>query len=289
MKSVKCSECGFVGWADSDRCKKCGVVRLASPDGAYQEATPSSEDYQPEYHNYQSYSSAYSNGPLKKGMAVASLVIGILGFFTLGILGVGAVIGIVLAVMAMGKAKRNPYEYGGQGVATAGLVMNILSVVIVVPVGIIAAIAIPNLLAARRAANEGATISVLRKIHSAEATYQATAGNGSYGTMDQLVSEQLLPMEMGTMQHFGYKFNIEVEPFTRDTPASFKAVAVPVTYGNSTSTGTRSFYVDESGVIRGGDDRGAEATERDEPLNSDVYSSTSPGSRRSYSNPAYQY
>lgn len=286
MKSVKCSECGFVGWADSDRCKKCGVVRLPNPEGASeganQETTSSYEEYQSDYHSY-------SDGSLKKGMAVASLVLGILGFFTLGILGVGAIAGIVLAVMAMGKARRNPYEYGGQGLAIAGLVMNILAVVIIVPVVIIAAIAIPNLLASRRAANEGATIAVLRKIHSVEATYQATAGNGSYGTMDQLVSQQLLPPEMGTMQHFGYKFKIEVEPYTSDTPARFRAVGVPVTYGNATSTGTRSFYVDETGVIRGGDDRGAEATERDEPLNLDVYSSTSPGSRRSPSNPAYQY
>jgi type IV pilus assembly protein PilA len=279
MKSVKCSECGFVGWADSDRCKKCGVVRLPNSEGDYQEATPGYEDYQSDYQSY-------SSGPVKKGMAVASLVLGILGFFTFGILGLGAITGIVLAVIAMGKAKRNPYEYCGHGLAIAGLVTNIVSVVAIVPIGIIAAIAIPNLLASRRAANEGATIAVLRNIHSAEATYQATAGNGSYGTIDQLVSQELLPAEMETMQRSGYKFNIEVEPFTRDTPASFKAVAVPLTYGNS---GRRSFYVDESGVIRGGDDRGAEATERDEPLDSDVYSSTSPSSRRSSSNPAYQY
>jgi type IV pilus assembly protein PilA len=164
--------------------------------------------------------------------------------------------------------------------------MNILSVVIVVPMAVIAAIAIPNLLASRRAANEGATIATLRKIHSAESTYQATAGDGSYGTMDQLLSQQLLPAEMGTMQHFGYKFNIVTEPSTREAPASFRAVAVPLTYGNS---GRRSFYIDETGVIRGGDDRGAEATERDEPLNDEVYSSTSPGARRTYANPAYQY
>src|SRR2546421_7152717 len=53
--------------------------------------------------------------------------------------------------------------------------------IVVAIIGIIAAIAIPNLLASRRAANEGSAQQSLRTMSSAEATYQATAGNGSYG------------------------------------------------------------------------------------------------------------
>ncbi|HJP95668.1 MAG TPA: prepilin-type N-terminal cleavage/methylation domain-containing protein, partial [Pyrinomonadaceae bacterium] len=52
--------------------------------------------------------------------------------------------------------------------------------IVVAIIGIIAAIAIPNLLASRRAANEGSAQSSLRTIHSAQATYQATSGNGAY-------------------------------------------------------------------------------------------------------------
>ena len=52
--------------------------------------------------------------------------------------------------------------------------------IVVVIIGIIAAIAIPNLLAARRSANEGSAISSLRTIHGAEMTYQATTGAGNY-------------------------------------------------------------------------------------------------------------
>jgi hypothetical protein len=203
----------------------------------------------------------------------------------MGILGIGAITGIVLAVVALSKAKRNPYEYGGQSLATAGLVINIISVVMLVPVGIIAAIAIPNLLASRRAANEGATIAVLRKIHAAEATYQATNGNGAYGTIDQLVTYELIPPDLATGMHYGYKFKVEIKPAGYDEPATFQAVGVPLTYGNS---GIRSFYVDESGVIRGGDDRGAAATELDAPVNQDSYSSSSP-SRRYSSSSSDQY
>src|SRR5437899_7155443 len=56
--------------------------------------------------------------------------------------------------------------------------------IVVAIIGIIAAIAIPNLLASRRAANEGSAQQSLRTVSSAEATYHSTAGNGSYGTMN---------------------------------------------------------------------------------------------------------
>src|SRR5690349_14346469 len=52
--------------------------------------------------------------------------------------------------------------------------------IVVVIIGIIAAIAIPNLLASRRAANEGAAISALRTLHGAQMTYQSTYGSGNF-------------------------------------------------------------------------------------------------------------
>src|SRR5215468_2455029 len=52
--------------------------------------------------------------------------------------------------------------------------------IVVVIIGIIAAIAIPNLLAARRSANEGSAISSLRTLHGADMTYAATHGNGTF-------------------------------------------------------------------------------------------------------------
>src|SRR5213595_2813335 len=52
--------------------------------------------------------------------------------------------------------------------------------IVVVIIGIIAAIAIPNLLAARRSANEGSAISALRTLHGAQMTYASTYVNGDY-------------------------------------------------------------------------------------------------------------
>ena len=48
--------------------------------------------------------------------------------------------------------------------------------IVVAIIGIIAAIAIPNLLASRRAANEGSAESSLRTIHSCQLAYQGDGG-----------------------------------------------------------------------------------------------------------------
>src|SRR4026209_1200286 len=172
MKSTKCVECGFVGWSDVENCKACGA-----PLGQRSHDLPSETPVYRSHHDQVDQ----MEGP-KRGLAIAALVLGIIGFFTVGLVGVGAIVGIVLACLAMSRIKRDPWQYGGRGLAHAGLVLNIVSLVSFVPIGIIAAIAIPNLLASRRAANEGSAMSSLRTLASAQATYQATTGNGAFAT-----------------------------------------------------------------------------------------------------------
>jgi len=59
--------------------------------------------------------------------------------------------------------------------------------VVVIIIAIVAAIAIPNLLASRRAANQATAISNLRTVSSAQATYSSTTGGGGYAlTFDAL-------------------------------------------------------------------------------------------------------
>lgn len=270
MKAMKCFQCGFVGWADAEKCKKCGAVRMPDPNAGSCPTLQTQQNYQPLQNNY-------SNGELKTGLATASLVVGILNLCIFGFLLVGSIVGIVMAVVARNRIKQHPNVYGGEGLATAGLITNIISVAMIVPILIIFAIAVPNLLAARRAANEGATIQTLRKIHSAEATYQATRGNGAFATLDQLAAEGLIDPAVATGSHFGYKFTVDTRTSRYDDLAGFQAVGVPLTYGSS---GLRSFYIDETGVIRGEDNRGAEATELTPPLHTDGYSSSVPPSNR---------
>jgi hypothetical protein len=97
--------------------------------------------------------------------------------------------------------------------------------------------------------------SLLRMIASAEATYKETEGKGSYGSLDQLVEAKLIgPKEM--FDHYGYKFEVTA------LGDHFEATATPVEYGK---TGKRSFFVDQSGVVRGDDHNGGPANALDKP------------------------
>ena len=69
--------------------------------------------------------------------------------------------------------------------------------IVVALIGVIAAIAIPNLLASKRAANEGSALAALRIISSAEATYQSTGGGGQYGDLAALDNGRLVDVIVG--------------------------------------------------------------------------------------------
>jgi len=130
--------------------------------------------------------------------------------------------------------------------------------IVVVIIGIIAAIAIPNLLAARRAANEGSAISSLRTLHGAQMTYASTYGNGDFagvaGTQDktslnQLAVPALIDSVLGTGVKSNYDFVGDETVKTPTTPATFYFSTIPVTCGGITATGARRFAVATQGVI----------------------------------------
>ena len=281
MKSAKCPKCGFVGWADAEFCKKCGApVTATAADHNISSTTPPHVADNPnsvannhadhvagKVDDYQTYYYPPNVNPfpeeLKNGWAIGSLVSGILNFLLLSILVVPTIVGIVISVVALKKINRHPFQYGGKGMAVGGLVLNIISAVALVPVLIIAAIAIPNLLAARRAANEGSAINALRNIHTAEMSYQATAGRGYFGTLAELERQNLITTQLASGTRNGYKF--DVDPTLKDFEGhpAFMAVAVPKDYP---STGKRSFFIDETGVICGEDNHGLEASRNAPPL-----------------------
>jgi hypothetical protein len=103
----------------------------------------------------------------------------------------------------------------------------------------------------------------LRTLFSAEAVYQATVGNGDYGTLDELRKERLVDNVLGEGRRYGYLFRIRRERRSSESQPSLEITAVPRTYGR---TGRRSFYLDESGVIYAADKNGAEATTADHLL-----------------------
>jgi prepilin-type N-terminal cleavage/methylation domain-containing protein len=119
--------------------------------------------------------------------------------------------------------------------------------IVVAIIGIIAALAIPNLLAARRAANEASAISAIRTLSSVEETYRTTKGNGSQFTdmagllNAQLIDSQLAAATTVATSKSGYVFSIVMTTGN----VNFCAGAAPVTV----NTGTRNFSSDEPGVI----------------------------------------
>jgi type IV pilus assembly protein PilA len=125
--------------------------------------------------------------------------------------------------------------------------------IVVVIIGIIAAIAIPNLLASRRAANESSAISTMRTFTSAQATYQATVGGGQYGSLSDLGSAGLVDSVVAgatssTTAKSGYYYS--VNPVSGSQRFYWDATARPAVHGTGLSgTETRSFYTNESGVI----------------------------------------
>jgi type IV pilus assembly protein PilA len=123
--------------------------------------------------------------------------------------------------------------------------------IVVAIIGIIAAIAIPNLLASRRAANEGSAQQSLRTISSAEATYQSTAGNGSYGTLAMLGNQSLVDSVLASATKSGYAFTLTSTQVTAGPPAQYYAYALPSTLSGVGATGTRRFAISEDGVLRG--------------------------------------
>ncbi len=123
--------------------------------------------------------------------------------------------------------------------------------IVVAIIGIIAAIAIPNLLASRRAANEGSAQSSLRTVFSSQATYQATAGNGVFAAdLATLNGQNLIDSVLSSGTKSGYTFAIVEQAGTGPT-AVFGAYGFPVTTGGVSQTGTRRFGLTEVGVMRG--------------------------------------
>ena len=101
--------------------------------------------------------------------------------------------------------------------------------------------------------NEMIAMSAMQMVVSSEASYKLD--KGSYGTIDELVEQKLLTKDM--LEKYGYRIEVTA------SGTGFEAVAVPVEYDK---TGKRSFFVDQTGVVRGDDHGGGPATSGDKPV-----------------------
>jgi hypothetical protein len=114
-----------------------------------------------------------------------------------------------------------------------------------------------------RVENEREIIRMLRTIHSAEMTYLSTTGNGNFGLISHLVNAGLVPQSFDFQVYRGYRKQMTVWARTSMFPSRFEIKTRPDLYG---TTGVRSFYVDETGVIRGADRNGQYGDANDPPI-----------------------
>ena len=110
---------------------------------------------------------------------------------------------------------------------------------------ILASIAVPNFLKARRSANEAAAVASLKAIGSGQLAYRSTQGD--FTTLDILKQEKVVDDVLGSGYKSGYNFNSS--PGT--TPSlEFTATAEPAIPTGATATGNRFFFVNQDQVIR---------------------------------------
>ncbi len=122
--------------------------------------------------------------------------------------------------------------------------------IVVAIILIIAAIAIPNLIKSKMAANEASAVGSLRTVNTAELTYSSTYGTG-FTDLTTLGTSGMIDNVLGSGTKSGYTLTA--------TPVAASGAGTSVnpylsyqSFGNpiSTNTGTRHFCSDESGVIR---------------------------------------
>jgi type IV pilus assembly protein PilA len=122
--------------------------------------------------------------------------------------------------------------------------------IVVAIILIIAAIAIPNLLRSKMAANEASAVGSLRTINTASVAFSTTYGNYpaalsnlATGSSVSSTSADLIDSVLASGTKSGYIF-------TYGPASGFQQYSLTAAPSNPNVTGQRYFYTDQSGVIR---------------------------------------
>ena len=205
--------------------------------------------------------------PKTSGKAIASLVLGIFPVIPL----IGSIVAVVLGHISLSEIHRSAGRLKGEGLAMAGLILGYIGVAILPIILIIAAIAIPNLLKSRMAANQASAVGSLRTINTSEVTYSVTYTTGYSPDLTSLDGDStptsakaagLIDNVLAGGTKSGYRFT-----YTAGTPDqngvinSYTVHADPAT---ADSTGENHYFTDQSGIIR--QEREKPADENSSPL-----------------------
>ena len=106
--------------------------------------------------------------PKRSGMAIGSLVLGILGVLTCGL---SAIVGLILGIVSLVSIRKSLGRLTGQGMAIAGIVVSAVAL-LVIP-AVLLAILIPSLSAARDYARQTVALSNMHQLSMATHMYAA--------------------------------------------------------------------------------------------------------------------
>lgn len=254
---MKCPYCGETIADGSQFCGRCGnrLVSAAAVAGAPGGLGAPGTGYAP------------TGEQTTSGKAIASLIMGILVFIPFS-----AVAAIILGHLALSEIRKSAGRLKGQGLATAGLILGYAEIALIPVILIIAAIAIPNLLRAKMAANEASSVGAMRTYSMAIVSYAEKCPQQGYpvstvklgpgaGDCDSanLIDHVLagpMPSKNGYVFHY--------EPGAPDASGKVMSYTITADPVQENTTGIRHFFMDESGVIRM--ERGHPATERSAPI-----------------------
>jgi len=114
--------------------------------------------------------------------------------------------------------------------------------IVVLVIGIIAALSMPNLAKSKMAAHESSAISGMRTLVTAQITFATRSGSGNFAAdLTELEAANLIDSVMGSGTAEAYSFAVS------GSGVQYTIDARPLAYGSS---GIRSFFTDESGAIR---------------------------------------
>jgi hypothetical protein len=229
VKLVFCSGCGNNVAAGERFCRVCGKEVPASPVTTPAAGTP----------------------PETSGKAIVSLVFGLFLFaFPMSILA------IIFGHLSLSEIRKSAGRLKGEGLAITGLVLGYVGVAAIPVILIIAAIAIPNLLRARMAANEASALSSVRVLVVAEVAYAGSHPEAGYTcALSDLSAAGLIDARLASGQKSGYAFELVGCSVSEDggKNVKYRVLAYPLTRN---TTGTRAFCADESTVVKS-DEKGS--------------------------------
>jgi type IV pilus assembly protein PilA len=230
-----CPKCGVSLQKGSQFCDRCGAAVAAQFDPPLAPVTSPTADGE------------------TSGKAIGSLITGIVGL----LLFPAAIAAIILGHLSQSDIRKSNGRLQGGGLALAGLILGYAVLALIPVILIVAAIAIPNLLRARIAANEASAIHSVRQIHAAEVTYYLANPNTGYTCAlsdlagneraASMTKARLIDDRLASGTKSGYQFVVQncVRPDKGE--GKYQVVAYPV---SRNQTGVRAFCSDETGVIK---------------------------------------